>query len=243
MKKYDELIKEILLIIVASLFLGIILTLDISLPVISFEPSEFGLMFLFSIIMLSVFVLAQKFTAFRLDCKIKTKFLSFRRYWFQPPTEGQKAELPFDFPAWLALPLILALITNGFIRWLAILDFDIKPKASRLRRRWQELSEEDVGRIAISGPVAVLILGLIVRIAGFNEFAILCAWLSFLALIPIGQGFKIMNTVRISWFFAFIFSIFILLLMNLTANTFATIIVALLITAIITIIYYSTYER
>jgi len=240
-----ELIKEAIIVIIASLFLGLLLSLEISWPVLSIEPASFGLMFLLSFFMLMIFVLAQKVTAEKLDCKIRTKFLSFRRYWFQPPIEQGKAKLPFDFPAWLVLPLILLPVTIFFklFPWLAILNFDIEPKATRVRRRWQELSEEDIGRIAISGPIAVLILALIVRIAGFNEFALICAWLAFLALIPIGQGFKIMNTIRISWVFAIIFSLFTLVLMTLTANTFATIIITLLLAALITIIYCTTFEK
>ncbi|UZE93785.1 MAG: hypothetical protein IB618_03390 [Candidatus Pacearchaeota archaeon] len=237
-----DLIKEITIIVLASLFLGFVLALNVSLPMISFEPDDFFIYFLLSLAILGIFVLAQKATADYLDCKIRIKLLSFRKYWFRPLREGAKAEFPFEFPAWLALPLILVIITNGFFKWLAILNFDIEPKPSRVRRRWEELTEADIGKIALSGPIAVLILGLIIRVAGYNEFAMICAWLAFLTLIPIGLGFKILNSTRVTWFFAFIFSLFILLLMNLT-NTFATIIIALLLAAIITIAYYTLYEK
>ena len=117
-----------------------------------------------------------------------------------------------------------------------------KPKATRIRRKYSELTEADIGKIAVSGPVAILLVGLIARIAGFNEFAMLCSWFAFLSLIPIGQGFKLFNSSRITWVFAFIFSLFIMLLMNVTM-VFATIIIALLLAAIITIAYYSMYEK
>ncbi len=234
-------IKEILIIVIASLFLGFILSLNISFPVINFEFSDLAYMSLLSLLILGIFVGVQKIIADILDCQIKTKLLSFRRYWFQAPGEI-KAELPFEFPLWFILPLVLMLITNGIFKWLAILNFDVEPKATRIRRKYSELTEADIGKIAVSGPVAILLVGLIARIAGFNEFAMLCSWFAFLSLIPIGQGFKLFNSSRITWVFAFIFSLFIMLLMNVTM-AFATIIIALLLAAIITIAYYSMYEK
>lgn len=232
-----DLIKEIIIVVIAALFFGILLSLEISWPIINIGEFSVIKWFLLCLLMFGVFVVAQKFTAYKLDCRIKTKFITFRRFWFKKPYA-----FPFDFPAWFFLPLILTLISNGFINWLAILNFDIEPKPSRVRRRWQELTESDVGKIAISGPIAVLILGLFSKILGFTSFGILCAWLAFFALIPIGLGFKILNSTRLTWIFAFIFSIFILLLMGLT-NTFSTIIIALLLTALATIAYYKAYEK
>ena len=237
----NDLIKEIFFIIIAALFLGLILAAKISWTKIIIEPLNILWMFLFSLLMLSVFVMSQKTMAWALDCKIKTKLLTFRRYWFQPLTRESKAEFPFDFPLWLILPLILVFATNGFLKWLAILDFDIEPKPTKIRRRWKELTEDDVGKIAIVGPISVLILSLLLNIFGFASLAVACSWLAFLSLMPIGAGFKLFNSSRIVWLFTFIFALFILVLTNLI-TAFATIIIALLIAAIITIAYYILYE-
>ena len=131
MEKHKELIKEIIIVLIASLFLGLLLSIKISWPILSLEPTKFGLMFLLSLLMLAVFVLSEKIMAEKLDCNIKIKFLTFKRYWFQAIGE-KKAELPFDFPAWLVLPLILLPLTTimKIFPWLAILDFDIEPKPS-----------------------------------------------------------------------------------------------------------------
>lgn len=237
-KEKKDLINEALVVIIASLFLGLILALKISWPKLIIETNDFIKYFLLSLLMLFVFVSAQKFIAFRLDCKIKTKLLTFRRYWFQS-TSTSKGEFPFDFPLWFVLPLILVFLT---IKWLAILDFNIEPKQLKVRRRWQELTENDVSMIAISGPIAVLILGLLSRIAGFNNFALICVLFSFLTLIPIGQGFKLLNSSRLLWMFSFLLSLFILLLMHLT-GAFATLVIALILAAIITLAYYIVWER
>ncbi len=241
-KKLNIDINEILIIVIASLVLGFFLSLQTRWPILSIEPLNFLSMFFFSLLMLLVFVFSQKFIAWKLDCKTKTKLLSFRRYWFRPLTEHGKAEFPFEFPAWLILPIILFFISGGWIKWLAILNFDVKPKATRIRRRWQELTEADIGKIAIAGPISVLILGIIIRALGFNSLAIICIWLALLALIPIGLGFKILISSRILWFFVFILTILILLLMRI-AGTFTTVVMALILAAIATIAYYILYEQ
>jgi len=237
----NDLMKEIGVVIIASLFLGFVLALNVTWTKIIITGMEYLKMSLFSLLMIAIFVLSQKFVAFSLDCKIKIKLLSFRRYWFQGFTRDARPEFPFDFPLWFILPLFLLYLTNGFLRWLAILDFDIEPKPTKIRRRWKELDEDDVGKIALVGPISVLILGLIFRIAGFNQFGIICAVFAFLSLFPIGQGFKLLNSSRLVWMFAIVFSFFMILLMNLT-NLFATIIIALLLAAIMTIAYYIFYE-
>ncbi|MCL6500589.1 MAG: hypothetical protein K6T16_00960 [Candidatus Pacearchaeota archaeon] len=241
-KSSRDILEETIILIIASLFLGFLISLELVWPKISIDEYAFLEGSLISLLMLSTFVIAQKVVAYHLDCKIKTKLISFRKYWFQSYKEGRKAELPFEFPAWLLLPLAIALLTNGLIKWLAILNFDIEPKATRARRKWQELTESDIGKIAISGPIAVIALGLLFKIANFNEYASLCAWLAFLALVPIGLGFKILNSTRITWVFSLLFSFFILLLMNISAP-FATLVMALLLAAMITIAYYTLYEE
>lgn len=237
----SEMLEEIIIIVLASIFLGFILALEITWPKIIIDELSFLEGTGISLVMLSVFVIAQKVTAHYFDCKIKIKLISFRRYWFQS-FENRKAELPFEFPAWFFLPVILIIATNGLIKWLAILNFDIEPKATRIRRRWQELTESDIGKIAIAGPIAILVLGFIFRLANLNEYALLCSWLAFLSLIPIGIGFKILNSTRVTWIFSFIFALFILLLMGISTS-FVTFILALLIAAIITITYYTLYEE
>jgi len=242
-------IREIIHIIIGAIFLGLILAVKIKWPILSIEPLEFFSMFGLSILMLGVFVASQKFIAVKLDFSIKSKLLSFRRFWFHPLAERRKAEFPFDFPLWLALPLFLILITGGFFRWLAIFDFDIEPLALRVRRRWKDLTEEDIAKVAIAGPMGVLILGIISRIIGqaliipgFNNFALICVWFSLIAFIPIGSSFKLLMGSRILVVFGFILTLIMLLIMNIT-GIFATLIVALIFAALATLCYYILYER
>ena len=229
--------NELTVWIVSSLVLGFVLAIKVSWPKVSFEFLNFLYMFLLSLFIVFVFIASQKLVAWWLDCKTKTTLLSFRRFWFRTHDV-----MPFDFPAWLIFPLILVFATNNIIKWLSILSFEVEPKITRVRRRWAEITEGDMARIAIAGPASVLILGLITRIVGFNDFATLCVWFALIALVPIGYGFKLLMSSRLLWFFAFIFTLAIFLLMYVT-STFITIIIALLIAALLTLAYYILYEK
>lgn len=243
-KEVKELTKEIAIIIGVALFLGFLLALKFKWPILSFEPFGFFIMFLLSLLMLGIFVGSQKIVAYKLDCKTRTKLLTIRRYWF-----GPRSKFDFAFPTWLVLPVVLFFITIGRLKWLAILDLDIEPKSTRRRRKFYALTEDDVGKITLIGPVAVLALAIIVKviglasgIVGFASFALVCTWFAFLSLIPIGLGFKLFLSSRLIWLLTFIFSFLTLLLMSLQSLA-AIIFIALLFAAIATISYYLLYER
>ncbi|MEM4153076.1 MAG: hypothetical protein QXK80_03110 [Candidatus Pacearchaeota archaeon] len=236
-----EWLNEVVILIVASLFLGIILAIQFKWPIISIEPINILYSFFICLSLFVVFIGAQKLTAYFLDCTTRTKLISFRRYWFQPLSEHGKAILPFEFPAWLVLPILLAFVN---IKWLAILNFDAEPKPTHVRRSWPNITESDIGKIAISGPLAVIALGIITKIISptFTNFSFLCIWLAFLSLIPIGSGFKLLNSSRILWFFSFFFSIALLLLIRIS-NTFAIVFMSIIFAVLATLAYYILYEK
>lgn len=232
-----EWLNELLVWIVASLVSGFILALSIKWPVISFEWTDFGNMFLLSLLIFFVFIGTQKTVAYFLNCKTRSKLISFRRFGFRPHDIFQ-----FDFPAWLIWPLLLVFVTVGYVKWLVTTSFDIEPKLSHVRKRFSELTEGDIARVTIAGPLAVIALGIISRIIGFNSFALLCLWFAFIAFIPIGYGYKLLMTSRLLWFFAFVFTLAMLVLTQVT-STFVTIVLAVLFAAITLLSYYILYEK
>jgi hypothetical protein len=234
-----EYFNELYVWLLASVFLALIFAVKFNWPIISIEPLDILLGLLYSLIIFGVFIGAQKLVAYAVDCKTTTKLLSFRRYWFRSFTEHGSALLPFEFPAWILLPIVFAFAN---IPWFAILNFDVEPKASHVRHRWQNMTEWDMGKICIAGPLALMALGLIVRIFGASEFAFLCILAAFLALVPIGLGFKLAVSSRILWFFAFIFALTMLLLIKLQ-STFAVIMIAVIFAALATLAYYVLYEK
>jgi len=233
-----ELANEIIILTVASLFAGLVLAIKIQWPILSIEPKDLLWMSLFSLLLFSVFIIAQKIVAYFLDCKTRSKLLSFRRFWFKPITEQGRAEFSFEFPAWLVLPLLLLLVN---IKWLAILNFDVEPLPARTRRKWSNITEADIAKISIAGPFSAILLAVILRI--FNtDLAFLAMLLAFLTLLPIGIGFKLFNSSRILWFFSFVFSLVLLLIIKITMPI-ASIIIALILAALATLVYYTLFEK
>ncbi|MCS7134273.1 MAG: hypothetical protein NZ889_00215 [Candidatus Pacearchaeota archaeon] len=186
--------------------------------------------------MFLIFITAEKIVASKLDCNAKIKFLTFSKYGFSP-----KETLGFEFPLWVVLPLLFVLITRNFL-WTAILNFDIEPKKTKIRKKFVEVTENEIAKVAVSGPLALLIFGLIMRLINLNYFAYLCAFTAFLFFLPIGQGVKIYAGMRITGIFLFILCSSILLLMPIM-SLISTLIISLIIAIALIIVYYSTWER
>lgn len=227
---------EIGIWIVSSLFLGLIISAKITKGVL-YIGNDFFWMSAFVFIMLFIFIASQKLVAWWLDCKIKIKWMTFRQYWFD-----EHYKLRWSFPVWFILPVLLFLVTLSRINWLSIFDFDPEPKESRIRRRWYDLTEMDVAKIAIAGPVALMFFAIILRILTLNEFAVYPALLAFLTLIPVGQGLKVLMGSRSLWIFCTAISLFIFLLIPV-ASVLATIVITILFAAFILIGYYAMWER
>jgi hypothetical protein len=229
--------EEVMIWIVSSVLLGLLLSMKIVGHFLYIDPGQIWLMIAFSLVMLFIFILAVKLTGSYLDCKTKLRWLNFRRYWFE-----DRFKLKWPFPLWLFLPIVFFFITLGKFVWTAIINFDIEPRESRIKRRWYDIEEREVSKILLAGPIASLIFGIILRLIGLSNLAIYPVWLSFLSLIPIGMGFKIFNGSRVMSVFLFFLSLFMLFLIQ-TINIFAVIIFCVLIALFIVIGYYSMFEQ
>lgn len=226
---------EIISLLIASFVLGFFLS---SLyPFLNFNFITFLIMTLLAFSMFFVFVASQKLTAYSLDCNVKIKLLTFSRYGFKP-----EDTLGFEFPLWFILPLFFYFITTGKFLWTAILNFEPEALKTKVKRKFSELTETDVAKIAISGPLALLILGLIMRMVHFNSFAYLCVLTSFLTFLPLGSGIKIYAGMRVAGIFLLVLSLAILLLMPV-ASFLATILIALIIAITCIITYYILWEK
>ncbi|MCX6741557.1 MAG: hypothetical protein NTX24_00045 [Candidatus Pacearchaeota archaeon] len=201
--------EEVVIWIVSSIFLGFLMSIKIVSHFLYIDPLSVLLYSAFAMILLFIFIFAQKLVAALLDCSTKTKWLSFKQYWFD-----DRLKLNWSFPLWLFLPLFLFLITLGKFVWLAILNFDAEPKEGRFRRKWHEISEFDIGKIAVAGPIAMLIVGLILRLLSLTNLAFYAVLLGFLSLIPIGNGFKLLLSSRPLWIFSLVLTGFMVFLIS-----------------------------
>jgi len=189
-------IREFSYIIVIS----IILAFTISL-VASLEIFLYILLTIFLVIMINV--LAKKVGCFFLDSEIEIKLWEIRRFGFKPHYKFKK-----PFPIGAALPIIITVLTFGYVYWMASLVFDVKAKIYRAAKRWglytfSEMTEWHIGLIAAWGIVANLFFALIGYLIGFSDFARLNIYYAFFNLLPLGEldGNKIFFGSIILWSF------------------------------------------
>jgi hypothetical protein len=195
--------------------------------------------FIISLLLILSFTITQKIVANQLGLDIKFKLWTFRRYWIR-----WQDQFSWDFPIWFVLPLLLMVLSDGFLRWTALLTFVTRTTAKKAVQKFSEIKEFDLALVASSGVFAVLVLALILKLFGLNDFASIASWFALLNMLPLGNlgGTKILFGSKLLWVFLLVLSIIILLLINLT-QIFATIFIALILAAVAVVIFYHYYER
>ena len=170
-----------------------IIVFVLTLLVLSFTISMFDIrnLFLTSLIYISIIlftnVLAKKATAHFLDSEIEIKTWEIRRFGFKKHLTSKR-----PFAIGVFLPIILKLITAGFLNWMATMVFDVKAKVYRAAKRhglyaFTEMSEAQIGAIAASGIIMSILISVLGYFAGFQDFAKLSIWFAFFNIIPISN--------------------------------------------------------
>ena len=189
--------REIVAILVASLVLGFTASLLRSWTILLYSTLS-----IFVIIIINI--TAKEIAAYYLETKIEIQPWEISRYWFKSNSYFKR-----PFPAWLLFPLILAVISGGYVIWLASLIFEPKPKPHRAAKRhglysFSEMSEYDIGKIAAAGIATTLLfalIGYLVHLPPQMNFVSLSIWFAFFNLLPISNldGNKIFFGSKILW--------------------------------------------
>ena len=194
-----ENIIEILIIIFASIILG--------LAVSFFEKSFSAVLFsvICFLIIISLNVLAKKSIAYYFETDVTTKFWSLYQIWFTKSSHFKRA-LPMFW-----IPLFISFLSKGLFFWLAILEFDFKPKTERVSRRhglyrFTEVSEWHMAVIASAGIIINLLFAIFGYLAsgyiqGAEIFAKLSIYYAFWSIVPLSSldGSRILFGSRILW--------------------------------------------
>lgn len=90
------------------------------------------------------------------------------------------------------LPIVLKIISLGYLNFTAALVYDVKAKIYRTAKRhglyaFSEISETQIGAIGAAGIGANIILSIISYIVGYPEFAKLNLGFAFWNLLPISN--------------------------------------------------------
>ena len=153
------------------------------------------------IIIICANTFAKKISAFYLDSEIEVKIWEMQRYGYKPQRHFER-----PFPIGLFLPIIVAVFSLGYLKWMASVVFDIKARVYRTAKRFgiysfSEITEYHLALIAASGVVINLVLGIFGYLAGFDNFARLNIYYAFFSIIPISDldGNKIFFGSIIMW--------------------------------------------
>ncbi len=188
--------KEFSFIIAVSIVLAFTISLVTSITVFLYT-----LLSIFLVLMINV--IAKKVAAFFLETEIEVKLWEMKRW-------GYKTRQHFrtPVPMGVIMPIIVTIISYGYLNWFATLVFDVKQKVYRATRRWgmytfSEVTEYHIGIIAAWGVVANLLFALIGYLIGFPEFARLNIYVAFFNLIPFSDldGNKIFFGSIVLWAF------------------------------------------
>lgn len=188
--------KEFSFIIAVSIVLAFTISLVTSITVFLYT-----LLSIFLVLMINV--IAKKVAAFFLETEIEVKLWEMKRW-------GYKTRQHFrtPVPMGVIMPIIVTIISYGYLNWFATLVFDVKQKVYRAARRWgmytfSEVTEYHIGIIAAWGVVANLLFALIGYLIGFPEFARLNIYVAFFNLIPFSDldGNKIFFGSIVLWAF------------------------------------------
>lgn len=189
-------LKEISSILIVTIIIGLALSLFRSINLFLYT-----LLAIFCVIVINV--LTKKVVSFFLESEIEMKIWKIERYGFKPNQYFKK-----PIPAGAILPLIISLISFGYIPWMASLIFDIRPQIYRTAKRhglysYSEMTESHIGIIAASGVIANLIFAIIGYLLGFAEFSRLNIYFAFFNMLPLSDldGNKIFFGNIILWSF------------------------------------------
>lgn len=179
--------KEISQIIAVSLILAFVVNLMESLT---------GLLKVFIVIFLVIMinVSVKKVTGFKLDAETEIRVWEYdqsqKRPWSLSNLLGIKHKKLFKKPVPLGalLPLLIIVLTQGAVVWMACLVFDVKSAVYRAAKRhniykFSEMSDWHIGLIAASGIAANLffaIIGFLIGSPTFMKFNLLYAFFNIL---------------------------------------------------------------
>ena len=156
--------KEILSIIGAIIIFAVVLMFNENI----LDFNKFYL--IIPIVILLVFVVAQKITANYLDVSIEVTNWEMSRWWISKWAQLKKA-----IPVGIIFPILLGFLSGGAIKMLTLLQFNATALPSKAvkkygTRRISGIMEWDDALIAFYGILAVMIIGLIANFISYSFF-------------------------------------------------------------------------
>ncbi|MFH1376505.1 MAG: hypothetical protein ABIH25_02620 [Candidatus Woesearchaeota archaeon] len=231
--------KEILSLLLSALILGFIF---------SFREWGYGQNFSFqigiinlirtaiiSMIVLLIYQLAHKLVALRNGAYTKYSIWGLQRYWFRAKSKFKK-----PIKIGLFLPILLALISNGFIKFAAVGCSELKEITHRrLGKEYKHLTEYQTAVIHLAGPITLILLAtLLSPIETFSKLVMISYSVAIFSMIPLSKldGAKVFFGSVPLYVFSIVLMLAAMILINV-ANPIVTLILSLILAITLFIIF------
>lgn len=160
-------------------------------------------------VVILVNVLTKKVVAYAVDSEVEIKTWMWQRYGIY-----ERSYLKKSIPLGFLLPLLLSLITLGYVKFLAFLEYDVYASKARASKRigtvrFSELTESHIGAVGGFGILANLVLAVVAYFLGVGELARLSIYYAFANVLPVSRldGVKIFFGSRVAWFVLAVLSV------------------------------------
>ena len=190
--------------------------------VISFTQgvNAFILALVLSLLIIGMNILAKKAAAHYFETGIRIKTWHFQRYGFFP-----SSYFATPIPIGIILPMLISIVSLGYAKWMAFLQFDSRPLKEKAAKRhydtrFSELVEKHLACIATLGIFGNILLAVIAALFNLNDLARLSIYYGIFNMLPISQldGSKIFFWSWRLWLFvlALIVTSFLVLILPFT---------------------------
>ena len=186
--------KEIKGILISGLILGFIFSFrewgygDINL---SIGLTNLVRATLLSLVALLIYQTSHKLLAKKYSAQSTFNIWNIKRFWFGKSSKFASVKifgksLKIFEKAGIFLPILLAFLSNGIVKFATVGSSEVKEISQRrLCKKFKHLTEAELAKIHLVGPLTILLLALIFhQTTGFEKFVEICYTISIFAMLP-----------------------------------------------------------
>ena len=178
---------QIIMIALKELLCIVIALIIVSFCQVFSDLKAFPSVLLMLAIVFFVYIVSKKLMASYLDSEEETKIWMFERYGLY-----ESSHLKTPIPLGILAPIVVSVLTLGYVNWFAIFESDIKSTSARASKRhdfysFSELTEWHIGLIPAAGIVGCFFLSVLAYFFNYPELAKLSMFFAAFNLIPLGK--------------------------------------------------------
>lgn len=183
---------------------------------------------IFSFISLLIYSLVQTHLSKLYGSSLNYSIWGVKRYWFERRAHFPKRIPGFftikKFPLGVFVPLLVSFLSSGGLYFAAVLSSAVTVNPIyRLGRSYTHLGDFEVAKIAVSGPMSIILLAVLIKIIGasdLEDLTFVCSIIAISYMLPFPglDGLKIFFGSRLLYVFSIIFILITVFLLNFVSG-------------------------